>query len=289
MKKLYLFLFSLLFFSFLIFILGNYFFGDQEKYLNEHIENTYIEPNIPVKKIEEIEKNIEEEKNNLTEEEKEKIKIILKSAYNIKFIYYPASFNATILDYTYSFKAFLNSIYVKNKIKDLKIELYKEKNDVRGRMKDRSIKMFGVQEMKVSEFNSVGIHEFAHFIDLYFFEKEIFTDISDYFYNISWDGTKILKPGLKQLDFVSGYAMTNKYEDFAESFTYFILHNGDFFKKSNDSENLKQKYMFFTKYLFMNKEFLKTDFSIGNKVKPYYRDITKIDFSLENFLEFMKK
>ena len=33
-------------------------------------------------------------------------------------------------------------------------------------------------------------------------------------------------------DFVSWYAMTNKYEDFAESFTYYILHNKDFLNKT---------------------------------------------------------
>jgi len=33
--------------------------------------------------------------------------------------------------------------------------------------------------------------------------------------------------------------MTNKYEDFAETFTYFILHNNDFLKKSKDSEEAK--------------------------------------------------
>jgi hypothetical protein len=32
-----------------------------------------------------------------------------------------------------------------------------------------------------------------------------------------------------------------------------------------------------------------TDFSIDNELLDYYRDITKIDFSLENFLEFLKK
>jgi hypothetical protein len=83
--------------------------------------------------------------------------------------------------------------------------------------------------------------------------------------------------------------MTNKYEDFAESFTYYILHNKDFLIKSKSSKKLKNKYDFFWKYVFRNHIFEWTDFSKDNKIKNYYRDITKIDFSLENFLEFLKK
>lgn len=283
MKKLYLFIFSLTLFSFLIFISGNYFFWGKEKYLNEYIEENYIEPNLLKEEAKEIDDN------SLSEEELEKIKVILKSAYKIKFIYYPSSFNNEILDYTYALKTFLNSIYVKDKIDNLEVELYKEKNDVRWKMKNHSIKMFWVQEMEVTEFSSVWIHEFSHFIDLYFLKKEIFVDPSELFYDISWESIKTLKPWLKQDDFVSGYAMTNKYEDFAESLTYFILHNNDFLKKSKDSEILKSKYIFFTKYVFKDKEFLKTDFSNQEEIKSYYRDITKIDFSLDNFLEFVKK
>jgi hypothetical protein len=78
----------------------------------------------------------------------------------------------------------------------------------------------------------------------------VFTDTSYYFYNISWESIKVLKPGLEQKDFVSGYAMTNKYEDFAESFTYYILHNDDFLEKSRQSALLRAKYDFFSKYLF---------------------------------------
>jgi len=44
--------------------------------------------------------------------------------------------------------------------------------------------------------------------------------------------------------------MTNKYEDFAESFAYFVLHNEDFLSKSAKSEVLRKKYDYFIKYLF---------------------------------------
>jgi hypothetical protein len=57
---------------------------------------------------------------------------------------------------------------------------------------------------------------------------------------------------MTQKDFVSGYAMTNKYEDFAESLTYYILHNKDFLDKTKTSRILKRKYNFFSFYIFPN-------------------------------------
>ncbi len=279
MKKLYLFIFSFVFFSFWIFFFKNYFFWWIESELNKYIEENYIEPSI---------ENIDN-KSYLNSLEKDKIKVSLKSAYNLKFLYFPNSFSIEIIDYIKPFNLLLNSYYFDNKIDNLKIELHKKRIDVRWKMKNHSIKLFWVKEMSISEFLAVWTHEFSHFIDLYFLKKEVFTDISDYFYNISWQSTKVLKAGIQQSDFVSGYAMTNKYEDFAESLTYFILHNEDFIIKSQDSELLKAKYNFFTNYLFRKKEFIWTDFSIDNKISLYYRDITKIDISLENFLEFLKK
>jgi hypothetical protein len=83
--------------------------------------------------------------------------------------------------------------------------------------------------------------------------------------------------------------MTNKYEDFAESFTYYILHNSDFLEKTKKSDILLAKYSFFEKYLFRNGEFKNNTYKTTEKVEDYYRDITKIGFSLENFLQYLKK
>ena len=282
MKKLYLFLVSLTFFSFLIFLFGNYFFADSQKELNIKIENEYIEPSL-------TKNEYLFNKESLVDNKKEKIYVALKSAYKIKFYYFPTNFKTSINEYTNTFKTFLNSRGISDKIGNLKVEFYREKNDVRWKMKSNSIKLFWPIDMWITECSSVWIHEFGHFIDLYFFKKEVFKDTSDYFYNISWDKVKVIKAWQVINDFVSGYAMTNKYEDFAESFVYFILHNADFLEKSKQSMVLKAKYDFFSKHLFIDKEFVWTDFSVDNKIQSYYRDITKIDFSLENFLEFLKK
>jgi len=285
MKKINLFLYSLIFFSLLIFFMKDYFFWVSENELNNYIENHHIEKTITKNEI-----LLNHDDHTHDEKiENDNIKVSLKSAYNINYNFYPSDFEKDIPEYLNNFKFFLNNKSIIEKIDNLRVEFYKQKNDVRWKMKNHTVKLYWVESMDHSECNAVWIHEFAHFIDLYFLKKEVFTDLSDYFYNISWESTKTIKAWLNQKDFVSGYAMTNKYEDFAESFTYFILHNEDFLSKAEESEILKKKYNYFIKYLFREGKFVGTDFSEENEILTYYRDITKINFSLENFLDFLKK
>lgn len=155
-------------------------------------------------------------------------------------------------------------------------------------MKQRTIQMFGVTQMPESEFLSVFIHELSHYLDIYFFSRSGFGDTSEKFYDISWESTTILRSGQEKTDFVSGYSMTNKYEDFAESFTYYILHNDDFALKAEQSEKLRQKYDFFGTYLFFQGEFIGTDFSQNQEVQDYYWDITKILPDMNKFLQYIE-
>ena len=282
MKKINKFFIYLIFFSVSIFFLKDYFFWVTNDEYISNIENKYIEPSLT--KNEYI-----IDKNSFNKKDNQNIKIDLQSAYNISFLYFPKNIKNSVLEYSNTFKTILNSKSFISKIDKLKVELHWEKNDVRWKMKNHSVKLYWIDKMKLTEFASVGTHEFWHYIDLYFLEKKVFTDLSEYFYNISWNSTKILKAWQVQENFVSWYAMTNKYEDFAESFTYYILHNDDFLYKTKKSIVLKNKYNFFKKYVFRDFDFEWTDFSKNNKIKEYYRDITKIDFSLENFLEFLKK
>ena len=282
MKKINKFFIYLIFFSVSIFFLKDYFFWVTNDEYISNIENKYIEPSLT--KNEYI-----IDKNSFKENDNQNIKVDLQSAYNISFLYFPKNIKNSVLEYSNTFKTILNSKSFISKIDRLKVELHWEKNDVRWKMKNHSVKLYWIKKMKLTEFSSVGIHEFWHYVDLYFLEKKVFTDLSEYFYNISWNSTKVLKAWQVQENFVSWYAMTNKYEDFAESFTYYILHNDDFLYKTKKSIVLKNKYNFFKKYVFRDFDFEWTDFSKNNKIKEYYRDITKIDFSLENFLEFLKK
>jgi len=88
------------------------------------------------------------------------------------------------------------------------------------------------------------------------------------------------------MDFVSGYAATNQYEDFAESFVFYIFHNATFADRALRSESIRQKYLFFANTVFARGYFQGTDFSIG-RVPSYVWDTTKIAYSLQKYLYFL--
>lgn len=111
--------------------------------------------------------------------------------------------------------------------------------------------------------------------------------MSEIFYKISWESDQILKRQQTNLDFVSGYAMTNKYEDFAESFAYYVLHNTDFVKRAKKSESLQKKYNFFRQYIFPSGIFQTDVYSSVSSPKEYYWDVTKIDYDLQEFLAYL--
>ena len=279
-NKLLLLIVLTMFFSFLIFVARNYFFWWVEDYQNKLIEQTYIEPHFSETDEELLNQKIEE-----------KILATLSSAYKLRYSFFPSDFikEEKAKEYYGLLDAFFDSDYIIDKISFLEIYLFKDKWVVRGKMNEWTVKLFGIYDMSKEEFLSVTIHEFWHFIDLYFLKKSVNKDISDYFYDISWDSNTVIKAWQEQKDFVSGYSMSNKYEDFAESFTYYILHNLDFREKAKESDELLDKYIFFEKYLFRNGEFQTDSFKTTTQVKDYYRDITKVGFSLENFLQYLNK
>ncbi|PID86460.1 hypothetical protein CSB08_00570 [Candidatus Gracilibacteria bacterium] len=274
MLKKILLLVSLFSFFFLIIFYGILFtkkFNNQEE--NRKILLLKNKSNI------EIENKIKKEIKNID----------LSSAKKVEFFYWPENFGKKTKKLKNILTDIINSKKFKDKVSNIKIELHKEKDDVRGNMKNKKIKLFGVMNIPKGEIISVFIHELGHYIDLYYFiNYQKINDTSNNFYNISWKNYKTIKKGEEIKDFVSGYAMSNKYEDFAESFTYYILHNKDFLYKTKNSKSLERKYNFFNLYLFKNNSFKGEDYSKG-EIKPYYWDITKIDISLENFLQYIKK
>ncbi len=103
----------------------------------------------------------------------------------------------------------------------------------------------------LAEVSKVLVHEIGHMIDIYAFRKNLKrADPSEDFYRISWKDATTIKAGIPQKSFVSGYASTNQYEDFAESFTMYIFHNKEFLKRSEDNDYLKRKYNFLKTYVF---------------------------------------
>ena len=186
-------------------------------------------------------------------------------------------------------KTFIRSSIIDPKVYFLGLEMYEKMNDVRGKFKDTSIKLFWVLTLPKEELFAVFVHEFWHYIDLYYLEETFSWDPSNDFYDISWDSTKVLKKWAKQGNFVSGYAMTNKYEDFAETFVYYTLHNGQFYTLAQKDDTLLKKFQFIKERVYSDESFYGTDFSTISTIDPYYWDITKISYNLDKVLQYLKK
>lgn len=153
----------------------------------------------------------------------------------------------------------------------------------RGRMKDAKI-FLSPYVTRDTEFTKLFVHELAHYIDIYSIvwssSKE---DISGNFYYISWQAPTTKRYNQGTIDFVSGYAATNQYEDFAESFVFYVFHNAVFADRALKSESIRQKYLFFANSIFPGWSFQGTDFTVG-KIPSYVWDSTKISFSLQKYL-----
>lgn len=138
-----------------------------------------------------------------------------------------------------------------------------------------------------SERIKVLVHELGHMVDVHYFRPSAAADVSDAFYGISWDSYKVKKKGAKLADFVSGYALSNKYEDFAESFAFYVFHNAEFQRRARTNRSLAEKYRFLSERVFPNEEFVSTDFGTG-KLKEYVWDTTKPSIDTKKYLFYIK-
>lgn len=139
-----------------------------------------------------------------------------------------------------------------------------------------------------SESIKVFWHELGHVIDLQFLkEGTLSSDPSELFYNISWIDYKTKKKGMALQDFVSGYAMTNKYEDFAESWTMFLFHNETFKARALKNPILQKKYDFFSEKVFKEREFEGTSFEL-KPLEAYFWDTTKLPIAVNKYLYYIK-
>jgi hypothetical protein len=152
----------------------------------------------------------------------------------------------------------------------------------RGRMKWRNISLSS-HIARDSEFLKLFLHELAHFVDIYILKNIWGKDLSHNFYTISWQNPNTKRAWQKQINFVSGYAATNQYEDFAESFVFYVFHNRVFEDRALRDDIMRQKYLFFQQYVFPNGTFVDTDFSLG-KIPTYTWDTTKLPISLQKYL-----
>lgn len=145
---------------------------------------------------------------------------------------------------------------------------------------------------------SVLMHEIGHAVDIGHFHGDLASGLSGFkdfsrdvyendlslnFYRISWLSENAKRPESTMLDFVSGYAMTDPFEDFAEAYNWYVLQGANFRQLAQTNFALRQKYDFLKTYVFNNREF-------GGKMlyrDSYKRvyDSTLLPYSLLVFLK----
>ncbi len=156
------------------------------------------------------------------------------------------------------------------------IKIQKSKNWRRWYAWHHSIIMNIKDGMDYNNFLEVLTHELWHVIDLWFIEWKSYKKSSTFkefgrenfakdddsidFYSLSFLSEKVKKPWSYAKDFVSWYALTNIFEDFAESFNMYVNHNHVFRQMAKESNILQKKYNIIDdildgKYLQTNKNF----------------------------------
>ena len=140
------------------------------------------------------------------------------------------------------------------------------------------------------EFRALFVHEFGHLMDLgclvgspaagrtaFLDNKEQIwkNDPSVKFYELSWTNAKLHRKGITDEDFVSGYAAWDPFEDFSESFAYYILHREVFAKRATKSSVLAAKYLWFQQNL-PNMPMVATSNAKRDSSVPW--DITKLAY-----------
>jgi hypothetical protein len=61
------------------------------------------------------------------------------------------------------------------------------------------------------------------------------------YWSIGWTATGAKKAGLKDADYASGYAKSDQYEDFAETFALYVLQRGEFAERAKTSAVMAAK------------------------------------------------
>ncbi len=107
------------------------------------------------------------------------------------------------------------------------------------------------------EFRALFVHEFGHVTDLGCLKGTAASGTTEFvdgkdqmyeddpsvaFYRISWAAAKQQKKGSQKADFVSGYASWDAFEDFAETYAYFMLHREKFTERAKANAALAAKY-----------------------------------------------
>ena len=149
--------------------------------------------------------------------------------------------------------------------------------------------------VEADEFRALLIHECGHVIDLgglkgtpsagtsAFFDgtQPIYADDASIgFYSISWKDSTHRKKGSKATDFASGYAASDAFEDFAETFAFYALQREAFAKLAKKNPVLQAKYDWMAQNIFASTATLSTSTYIPSTSVPW--DVTKLPYTWVN-------
>lgn len=150
--------------------------------------------------------------------------------------------------------------------------------------------------LNVEDFELSGVltHEIGHLVDEKFLTgnkesgKSGFHDFgaplyeddqSVRFYRLSWVSHEKRRDESSPFDFVSGYAMSDPFEDFAETYLMYRFHGPEFRAIAEGNLVLQQKYNFMKVYIFDGEEFEKNAASNFPAFRRVY-DATTLPFEI---------
>ncbi len=181
-----------------------------------------------------------------------------------------------------------------NKLKNLTLHF---DNDGRRGLGGGSTVILRCKNVTDEELVGVLVHEMGHITDTGLMQGSILAGASEFkdgempifrndmslpFYRLNFKDEITLKKGSKDTDFVSIYGMSDPFEDFAETYAYYVLHGKEFRMLTKSNNMLKRKYDYMKNYVF-GKEYDNGDESFdGNLVKRNY-DVTVLPYSLKKF------
>jgi len=97
------------------------------------------------------------------------------------------------------------------------------------------------------------------------------------FFSISWENERTMKKGTKDADFVSGYASSDIFEDFAETFAAYVLQRPYLRQRAKANKAIAQKLAWMEQNIPLSEQALGTSTYGGSKSIPW--DVTKLPYA----------
>ncbi|TSC79239.1 MAG: Uncharacterized protein G01um101425_739 [Candidatus Peregrinibacteria bacterium Gr01-1014_25] len=158
---------------------------------------------------------------------------------------------------------------------------------------DKSILLNG--NLPVDEVRALFIHECGHVTDLGWLRGSAAAAPSGFrdgsiviraddpsvdFYRISWTDERTHRQGVSDEDFVSEYSSWDPWEDFAESYTYYFLHEEDFRRRAQENDALRRKLDWLETHVFTDFTPVATGLYVADGRVPW--DVTLLPYKWEH-------